>query len=325
MPILTRAARAIANAADTAQDTTKLIRRRKPTQPLFKEGASSEVEASRLDPITGTNTRFADEVDRGMLGEVTVGRQSSAPLGGMGVLEAGNTPARRALAKRQSDLGIEISAAKRAGMELPADAIKELEAIDARFAADATRAGNRAAQTVSNAKAMERGISLPGEGGIIYRSGATKAEAELDGYKVSDFVVGDSRNGVTYDGVVYGNVTDNQMKLFNQNKAARDDLAASMYRYITNKDVELVGEIRKIKTQSDVKRIQRRINNMKDGLSKKAMQQMLDDFVAGNRIKGDSKASSEYWKQTRDTQTFLGRTAKGIMERASRDTWNNLE
>lgn len=77
-----------------------------------------------------------------------------------------------------------------------------------------------ASKTKADAQSKAKGVSLAGEEGVIKAKPKTKL-------KDSDMMVGNTTNGITKDGEIIGNPTDNQMKIVIRNMEAREALSAA--------------------------------------------------------------------------------------------------
>lgn len=77
-----------------------------------------------------------------------------------------------------------------------------------------------ATKTKADAQSKAKGVSVAGEDGIIKAVPKTKL-------KDKDMMVGNTTNGITKDGEIIGNPTDNQMKIVIRNMEAREALSAA--------------------------------------------------------------------------------------------------
>jgi len=80
-----------------------------------------------------------------------------------------------------------------------------------------------ASKTKADAKSKAKGVSLAGEEGVIKAKPQTKL-------KDSDMMVGNTTNGITKDGEIIGNPTDNQIAIVVRNFEARKKLSKDAKR-----------------------------------------------------------------------------------------------
>ena len=208
-----RKARDEVRAEDKAKRTSK-----KGTQGtgfrFATKKSTSEVAAGRENARTGGDDTFAfqQEYGRGGKEKITEGKKSFPRM------EEAASKGSRKRAKRVTDL-------EREGRTNP-EAKAKAKALDKKSAAADRARVAKASITRSSEARKDRGVSVQGMEGIE-RVGAKPK------FKDSDMMVGNTKNGVTKDGEVVGNPTDNQIATVVRNLEARRKLSAEAKRNLT--------------------------------------------------------------------------------------------
>lgn len=171
-----------------------------------------EAAAGRINARTGGDDKAAYEQEYGRGGRenITSGRKSYARMD-----EAASKGSRdRAKAK------VEAERKAREGDKKAAAKVKRMD----KASASADKARTRKSAATRSAEARKgKGVSLAGPKGRI----SVGAKQKL---KDSDMMVGNTTNGVTKDGEVIGNPTDNQIATVIRNLNARASLSAAAKR-----------------------------------------------------------------------------------------------
>lgn len=173
--------------------------------------STTEVAEGRVNARTGGDDRFAFEQEYGRGGKETI---TEGKLSRPRMQEAASKGERKR-AKRVTDL-------EKEGRTNP-DAKAKAKALDKKSAkADKARVA-KASITRSSEARKDKGVSVQGMEGIE-RVGARPK------FKDSDMMVGNPKNGVTKDGEIVGNPTDNQIATVVRNLEARRQLSADAKR-----------------------------------------------------------------------------------------------
>ncbi len=201
MGLLSKAAKiAIATRKRKAKEKAKKLTQKLPNDNQLDEGQA---------PSRGTL-----DVEAGKAGKTTSGTKSMPSTKDQ---ETGN----KARVKRNKKVAqLETKVEK-------GDATKEeraeLRKLNRMSAMQDMRRSRRAAATASTKAREDKGISLAGEMGTIKVGAKTKL-------KDSDMMVGNTTNGITKDGEIIGNPTDNQVATTIRNLDARQKLSADAKR-----------------------------------------------------------------------------------------------
>jgi len=208
-----------------AKKTKKAVKKaKKGTQKIFPDRFVSQSDEGQA-PSRGTL-----DVEAGKAGKVTRGKKSFPR-----VQEAASKGERKR-AKRVTDL-------EREGRTNP-DAKVKAKALDKKSAeADKVRVRKASINRSSEAR-KDKGVSVQGMEGIE-RVGARPK------FKDSDMMVGNPKNGVTKDGEIVGNPTDNQIATVIRNLEARKRLSTDAKRNLI-----------KLKRMSKKERQDRAINRL---------------------------------------------------------------
>jgi len=193
--------KALLRAGKKAKKAVK--KAKKGTQDLFADRFVSQLDEGQA-PSRGTL-----DVEAGKAGKVTRGKKSFPRM------EEAASKGSRKRAKRVTDL-------EREGRTNP-EAKAKAKALDKKSAkADKARVA-KATITRSSEARKDKGVSVQGMEGIE-RIGAKPK------FKDSDMMVGNTTNGVTKDGEIVGNPTDNQIATVVRNLEARRKLSAEAKR-----------------------------------------------------------------------------------------------
>lgn len=225
-------------ASEKASETSK-----KGTQGTGFRFASkkttSEPAAGRVNARTMGDDKIAYEQEYGRGGKenITSGKKSYARMD-----EAASKGSRdRAKAKVKAEI------AAREGDKKAAAKVKRMD----KASAEADKARTRKAAATSSAAARkDRGVSLAGMEGIE-RFGAKQK------FTSKDMMVGNTSNGVTKDGEIVGNPTDNQIQTAVRNMDARSNIAAQAKRNLER----LKRMSQKDKQDSALRTMERRMSN----------------------------------------------------------------
>lgn len=195
--------------------------------------STSEEAAGRINARTGGDDRFAYEQEYGRGGKekITQGSKSFPRMD-----EAASKGSRN-----RAKVKVEAERKAREGDEKAAAKVKRMDKASAE--ADKARARKSAATRSAEAR-KDMGISLAGVDGRI-RVGAKQR------LKDNDIMVGNTTNGVTKDGEIIGNPTDNQIATVVRNLEARSQLSA-----------EAKSNLAKLKRMSQRDKQDRALNRM---------------------------------------------------------------
>ena len=185
--------------------TKKAVKKaKKGTQDLFADRFVSRLDEGQA-PSRGTL-----DVEAGKAGKVTRGKKSFPRMDE----EASKGSRKRANAK------VDAERKAREGDAKAAAKVKRMEKQSAK--AEASRA-RKAAASKSESARKDKGVSLAGMEGKMTVGSKPKL-------KDSDMMVGNTTNGVTKDGEVIGNPTDNQIATVVRNFEARERLSTDAKR-----------------------------------------------------------------------------------------------
>ena len=187
-----------------AKKTKKAVKKaKKGTQDLFADRFVSRLDEGQA-PSRGTL-----DVEAGKAGKVTRGKKSFPRMD-----EAASKGSRKR-AKRVTDL-------EREGRTNP-EAKAKAKALDKKSAAADKARVAKATITRDSEARKDKGVSVQGMEGIE-RVGAKPK------FKDSDMMVGNTTNGITKDGEIVGNPTDNQIAIVVRNLEARKRLSTDAKR-----------------------------------------------------------------------------------------------
>jgi hypothetical protein len=119
-----------------------------------------------------------------------------------------------------------------------------------------------ASKTKRDAASKDKGVSLAGEEGVI----RAKAKQKL---KDSDMMVGNTTNGITKDGEIIGNPTDNQIATVVRNMEAREALSTAAKRNLE----KLKNMSKKDKQDAALRKMERRLKDTGADKSGRAFKQ----------------------------------------------------
>ena len=233
-----RKARDEVRAADKAKRTSK-----KGTQGtgfrFATKKSTSEVAAGRENARTGGDDTFAfqQEYGRGGKEKITEGKRACPRM------EEAASKGSRKRAKTK----VEAERKAREGDTKAAAKVKRMDKQSAK--AEAARIRKSAVSRSESAR-KDKGVSLAGMDGKMTVGAKPK-------FKDSDMMVGNTKNGVTKDGEVVGNPTDNQIAAVVRNLEARQKLSAEAKRNLTRLK-------RMTKTQRQDRAISRLNKNIRD-------------------------------------------------------------
>ena len=201
--------------------------------------STSEVAEGRTNARTGGDDRFAFEQEYGRGGKekITEGTKSFPRMD-----EAASKGSRK-----RAKTKVEAERKAREGDTKAAAKVKRMDKQSAK--AEAARIRKSAVSRSESAR-KDKGVSLAGMEGIE-RVGAKPK------LKDSDMMVGNTKNGITKDGEVIGNPTDNQIAAVVRNLEARQKLSAEAKRNLTRLK-------RMTKTQRQDRAINRLNKNIRD-------------------------------------------------------------
>ena len=179
---------------------------KKGTQNLFADRFVSQLDEGQA-PSRGTL-----DIEAGKAGKVTVGKSSMPTI--KDALSMGSRERARLVARLET-------------LEEKGDITKSQKTLLNRLntlsrQADEART-SAAAKTRRDKAAKDRGVSLAGEEGTISVGSKPKL-------KDSDMMVGNTTNGITKDGEIIGNPTDNQISIVIRNFEARKKLSKDAKR-----------------------------------------------------------------------------------------------
>lgn len=179
---------------------------KKGTQDLFADRFVSQLDEGQA-PSRGTL-----DVEAGRAGKVTVGKSSMPTM--KDALSMGSRERARLVARLEN-------------LEEKGDITKSQKTLLNRLntlsrQADKART-SAAAKTRRDKAAKDRGVSLAGEEGTISVGSKPKL-------KDSDMMIGNTTNGITKDGEIIGNPTDNQISIVVRNFEARKKLSKDAKR-----------------------------------------------------------------------------------------------
>ena len=188
-----------------AKKTKKAVKKaKKGTQKLFADRFVSQLDEGQA-PSRGTL-----DVEAGKAGKVTRGKKSSPRME-----EAASKGSRK-----RAKVKVEAERKAREGDAKAAAKVKRMDKQSAK--AEASRA-RKAAASKSESARKDKGVSLAGMEGKMTVGSKPKL-------KDSDMMVGNTTNGVTKDGEVIGNPTDNQIAAVVRNFEARERLSTDAKR-----------------------------------------------------------------------------------------------
>jgi hypothetical protein len=211
-------------AKKTKKAVKKAKKAKKGTQDLFADRFVSRLDEGQA-PSRGTL-----DVEAGKAGKVTRGKKSFPRMD-----EAASKGSRKR-AKKVKDLGI----AARTDPEAKA----KLDKMDAASKKSDKARVAKATITRDSEARKDKGVSVQGMEGIE-RIGAKPK------FKDSDMMVGNTTNGITKDGEIVGNPTDNQIAIVVRNLEARKRLSTDAKRNLA-----------KLKRMSKRQRQDRAINRL---------------------------------------------------------------
>lgn len=203
----------------------------KPTQKLFKKKYTSELDEGQ-SPSRGTL-----DVESGKAGKVTQATGTTM--------------------KEAASLGSRARAKLVAALEtmeekgtLSAKDKKLLDKLNAMSEEQDIARTKAASKTKRDAASKDKGVSLAGEEGVI----RAKAKQKL---KDSDMMVGNTTNGITKDGEIIGNPTDNQIATVVRNMEAREALSTAAKRNLE----KLKNMSKKDKQDAALRKMERRLKD----------------------------------------------------------------
>lgn len=209
--------------AKAAKKAGKKAKPKAGTQKLFADKFVSQLDEGQA-PSRGTL-----DVEAGKAGKVTKGSRSQASM-----RDEGRNPARA-----KADVELEKT---------------DPAAYERKIKAENKRVSEKAAMAQGKAQGAKTPVSLAGEKGKISVGGKTKLKA-------SDMMVGNTENGITFDGVIIGNPTDNQVSTVVRNMNARDKLSAEAKRNLAR----LERRSKKDKEYATMRNVERKaVNTGKD-------------------------------------------------------------
>ena len=215
--------KALLRAGKKAKKAVKKAKRG--TQDLFADRFVSQLDEGQA-PSRGTL-----DVEAGKAGKVTRGKKSFPRMD-----EAASKGSRK-----RAKVKVEAERKAREGDTKAAAKVKRMERQSAE--AEASRA-RKAAASKSESARKDKGISLAGMKGKI----TVGSKPRL---KDSDMMVGNTTNGITKDGEIIGNPTDNQIAAVVRNLDARKRLSTDAKRNLA-----------KLKRMSKRQRQDRAINRL---------------------------------------------------------------
>lgn len=165
------------------------------TQKIFKDKFVSQLDEGQAP------SRGVLDVEAGKAGKYTRGSKSEASM-----RDEGRRPKRA-----KADVELEKN---------------DIEAYTRKIKAENKRVAEKAAAAQGKAQGSKTPVSLAGMEGKISVGGKTKL-------KDSDMMVGNTSNGITRDGEIIGNPTDNQINTVVRNLDAREKLSAEAKRNLT--------------------------------------------------------------------------------------------
>ena len=208
--------RALSKVRSTGRKVSKAAQK---ATKAAEEAANKSKKKTVYEPAAGrVNARtmgddkiaYEQEYGRGGKEQITSGKKSYARMD-----EAASKGSRE---RAKTKVKAEIAA--REGDKEAAEKVKRMD----KASAEADKARSRkAAATRSSEARKDRGVSLAGMSGIE-RVGAKEK------FTTKDMMVGNTTNGITNDGEIIGNPTDNQIQTAIRNMAARNNLAAEARR-----------------------------------------------------------------------------------------------
>ena len=213
-----------------AKKTKKAVKKaKKGTQDLFADRFVSRLDEGQA-PSRGTL-----DVESGKAGKVTKGKKSFPRMD-----EAASKGSRK-----RAKVKVEAERKAREGDAKAAAKVKRMEKQSAE--AEASRA-RKAAASKSESARKDKGVSLAGMDGKMTVGSKPKL-------KDSDMMVGNTTNGITKDGEIIGNPTDNQIAVVVRNFEARKKLSTDAKRNLT-----------KLKRMSKKEKQDRAINRLNKNL-----------------------------------------------------------
>ena len=213
-----------------AKKTKKAVKKaKKGTQDLFADRFVSRLDEGQA-PSRGTL-----DVEAGKAGKVTRGKKSFPRME-----EAASKGSRK-----RAKVKVEAERKAREGDTKAAAKVKRMERQSAE--AEASRA-RKAAASKSESARKDKGVSLAGMDGKMTVGSKPKL-------KDSDMMVGNTTNGITKDGEIIGNPTDNQIAVVVRNFEARKKLSTDAKRNLT-----------KLKRMSKKEKQDRAINRLNKNL-----------------------------------------------------------
>lgn len=176
----------------SVRKAAKAAKKASGTQKIFKDKFVSQLDEGQAP------SRGVLDVEAGKAGKVTRGSKSEASMRDEG----------RNRKRAKADVELEK---------------KDIEEYTRKIKAENKRVAEKAAAAQGKVQGSKTPVSLAGESGKVSVGGKSKLKA-------SDMMVGNTENGITKDGEIIGNPTDNQVATVVRNMNARDKLSAEAKR-----------------------------------------------------------------------------------------------
>lgn len=196
----------LSEAAKQAIRKGKAAKKSKPTQPLFGGKFVSQLDEGQAP------SRGILDVEAGKAGKVTVGSRS------MPTMQEAASLGSRARARMVATLET-----KKEKGEITASEQRALDRLNKLSEQQDIARTSAASKTKQDAASKAKGVTLAEMEGPV-------TVGKKEKLKASDMMVGNTDNGITKDGEIIGNPTDNQIKIVVRNLEARERLSADAKR-----------------------------------------------------------------------------------------------